>query len=142
MTGAMTGTSTERSPVTGERPPILRVGPGLRSPFALALGCHGNPDRCLRLGRRTTPICARCVGIVAGNLTALPWFALSGLPGGGAMLAGLLLLVPAALDGGLQAATRYRSTPPRRLATGLLAGFGQALVVVGLLGPVLGLPSG
>ncbi|MGH7558447.1 MAG: DUF2085 domain-containing protein [Gemmatimonadota bacterium] len=123
------------------RPPILRPGPGLRTPLVLALGCHGNPDRCLQVAGWRMPVCARCVGIVAGNLAALPFFALQGLPGTGPMLLGAALLLPAALDGGLQAATRYRSTNGRRIATGLAAGFGQALVAVGVLAALLGLPT-
>ena len=88
------------------------------------------------------PICARCTGIVAGSLAALPWFAAHGLPGMGLALAGLGLLLPAALDGGLQLATRYRSGPGRRFSTGLAAGFGQALVALGALAAVFGLPTG
>lgn len=126
----------------GGRPPIVRLAPGLRSRLALALGCHGNPDRCLRIAGRSMPICARCLGIAAGNLSALPFFALAGLPDPSLALAGLAFLVPAALDGGFQAATRYRSTNPRRLLTGLTAGFGQALVAIGVLAALLGLPTG
>lgn len=138
----MRGIETTPVPAPSGRPPIVRLGPGLRSPITLALGCHGNPDRCLRIGRWTTPICARCVGIVVGNLTALPFFAFAGLPGTGPMLAGAGLLLPALLDGGLQATTRYRSASARRFVTGVAAGFGQALIVVGLLALVLGLPRG
>lgn len=88
------------------------------------------------------PVCARCTGILIGNLAALPWFAAHGLPGTGPALAGLALLLPAALDGGLQLATRYRSGPARRLSTGLAAGFGQALLALGLLAALFGLPTG
>lgn len=126
----------------GERPPVLRRGSGLRSPLALALGCHGLPERCLRVGGQRMPVCARCVGIVAGNVAALPYFVLQGFPDSGIMLTGIGLLLPALLEGGLQATTRYRSTNPRRLASGIAAGFGQALVAVGLLAALLGLPSG
>ena len=124
------------------RPPIVRLGPGFRTPLALALGCHGNPDRCLELSGWRMPVCARCVGIVAGNLAALPYFAVQGFPGPGIMLAGVALLLPALLDGGLQALTDYRSTNPRRVATGLMAGLAQALVAVGILARLLGLPAG
>ena len=77
-----------------------------------------------------------------GNLAALPWFAAHGLPGTGVALTGLALLLPAALDGGFQLAIRYRSGPARRLSTGLAAGFGQALVALGTLAALLGLPTG
>ena len=123
-------------------PPILRPGPGLRSPVALALGCHAHPERCLGWRGRRMPVCARCTGILVGNLAALPWFAAHGLPGTGVALTGLALLLPAALDGGFQLATRYRSGPARRLSTGLAAGFGQALVALGTLAALLGLPTG
>ena len=123
----------------GELPPIRRLGPGLRSPQALVLGCHGLPDRCLEVGGRRMPVCARCAGIVLGNLTALPWLALQGFPGAGTMLAGTALLLPALMDGGLQALTGYRSTNRRRLATGFAAGVGQALVAIGILAAILGL---
>jgi uncharacterized membrane protein len=43
--------------------------------------------------------------------------------------AGAALIVPAAVDGGLQAAGRLTSTNPRRLATGLLGGIGQILIL-------------
>jgi uncharacterized membrane protein len=124
------------------RPPIIRPGPGLQSPVALTLGCHAHPERCLEWRGRRMPICARCTGIVAGNLAALPWFAAQGLPGTDLALAGLALLLPAALDGWLQLATRYRSGPARRLSTGLFAGFGQALVALGALAALFGLPTG
>lgn len=87
------------------------------------------------------PVCARCIGIVAGNLAALPYFALAGLPGLGLMLVGTGLLLPALLDGGLQATSGYWSTNPRRFVTGIAAGFGQALVVVGFLAMILGYPG-
>jgi len=135
---ARAGTSARLDP----RPPIVRPGPGLRNLFALALGCHAHPERCLAWRDRRMPICARCTGIVVGNLAALPWFAAQGLPGRGLALAGLALLLPAALDGGLQLATRYRSGPARRLSTGLAAGFGQALVALGAVAALLGLPTG
>lgn len=123
----------------GGLPPVVRWGPGLRSPLALALGCHGRPERCLRVGGRRMPLCARCTGIVGGNLAALPYFALQGFPGPSAIFWALALLLPVLVDGGLQALTGYRSTNRRRLATGFAAGLGQALVAVGILAGVLGL---
>jgi hypothetical protein len=40
-------------------------------------------------------------------------------------------------DGSAQALTRYRSTPFRRLSSGLLGGFGQLSLVVALIGHLL-----
>lgn len=115
----------------GARPPIVQCGP--RPFLAIALGCHGNPDRCLTVAGRRTPVCARCVGFVAGNLAGLAvLFAL----GPATVLwaaAGLALLVPVAVDGSLQLTSSYRSTNPRRLATGLLGGAGQILILGAVL---------
>ena len=55
-----------------------------------------------------------------------------GPPTPGRALAGALLLLPAAVDGGAQMLTRYRSTSSRRLATGMLAGLGQMEILGGL----------
>ncbi|HUF90494.1 MAG TPA: DUF2085 domain-containing protein, partial [Gemmatimonadota bacterium] len=119
------------------RPPIVHQPPALRPRAAAWLGCHGIPDRCLAVGRWRSPLCARCVGLLAGYAAAvLALFAL-GPPTLGRAAAGLLLLMPAAVDGGAQMVTRYRSTAPRRIATGLLAGFGQMEILGGLTAIVL-----
>jgi len=117
----------------GERPPIVRYSPELRPLLAVALGCHGNPDRCLRVGGRRMPICARCTGFVAGNLLGLAVLLAFGPAPWSWALAGLALLVPVGLDGALQAAGRWTSTNPRRLATGLLGGAGQILILGAVL---------
>jgi uncharacterized membrane protein len=115
-------------PPPGERPPILHYSPELRPLLAVALGCHGNPDRCLAIGRRRTPICARCVGFVGGNMLGLAALLALGPATWAWALAGLALLAPVAVDGSLQIAGRL-STNPRRLATGLLGGAGQILIL-------------
>ncbi|MDX1624176.1 MAG: DUF2085 domain-containing protein [Gemmatimonadota bacterium] len=116
-----------------ERPPIVAFPPRLRPRAAVVLGCHGNPDRCPTLAGRRAPICARCLGFLVGNVAGLASFLLLGLPTLGWTLAGAALLVPALADALLQATTRYRSTNPRRLATGALGGAGQLLLLGGLL---------
>lgn len=119
------------------RPPIHYLPPGLRPRAAAWIGCHGNPDRCLTIGGRRSPMCARCVGLLAGwPLAVLALFAF-GAPGLERAAAGALLLLPAALDGGWQMLTEYRSTTPRRLATGVLAGVGQLELLGGLTGWLL-----
>ena len=117
------------APAAGERPPIVHYSPELRPLLAVALGCHGNPDRCLTVGGRRTPICARCVGFVGGNMTGLAVLFAIGPLGWMWAIAGAALIVPAALDGVLQAAGTLTSTNPRRLATGLLGGVGQILIL-------------
>ena len=124
----------------GERPPIVRYGPELRPLLAVALGCHGNPDRCLHVAGWRMPICARCAGFVAGNMAGLGVLFALGPASWAWALAGLALLAPAGVDGGLQAAGKIMSTNPRRLATGLLGGIGQILIlgaIISSLTPVI-----
>lgn len=120
-----------RASVAGGRPPIARFSPRLRSRVATILGCHGNPDRCPSVGGRRAPICARCTGFLIGNFLAVVSFLVVGLPTAGWTAAGAVCLLPAVADGGFQAATSYRSTNPRRLATGALGGFGQLVLLGG-----------
>ena len=86
-------------------------------------GCHCRPDRSFFFRGRQLPLCARCTGQLAGILLAVPWGAAFGFPPVWACGA---LLLPLAADGFLQALTPYESTNPRRLATGVLFGFGLA----------------
>jgi uncharacterized membrane protein len=112
-----------------ERPPIVYVPRSLRPRPALAIGCHGNPDRCLTVYGWRMPICARCTGLLAGNVAGALAFIALGLP---PVLIAVACLMPMVADGSAQALTRYRSTPLRRLTTGLLGGFGQLVLIVAL----------
>lgn len=86
----------------------------------------------MAVGRWRSPICARCVGLLAGYAAAVAALFAFGPPTATRAVAGALLLLPAAVDGGAQFLTGYRSTTARRLATGLLAGFGQMEILGGL----------
>jgi uncharacterized membrane protein len=120
------------------RPPIDHLPRALRPRAAAWLGCHGIPDRCLAIGAWRSPICARCVGLLAGYPAAVAALFLFGPPASGRAAVGALLLVPAAIDGGRQMLSGYRSTTARRLVTGTLAGFGQLELLGGLTFAVLG----
>ncbi|MDX1661017.1 MAG: DUF2085 domain-containing protein [Gemmatimonadota bacterium] len=98
------------------------------------LGCHGNPDRCLVVAGRRTPLCARCLGFVAGNLIALVSFLVVGLPTPAWTLVGAAAIAPAFVDASVQAATGYRSTSARRVTSGVLAGYGQIVLLGGFFG--------
>jgi len=83
-------------------------------------GCHCRADRSFFWRGRQFPICARCTGELAGMLLALLscfWF----LPPAWCAAA---LMVPMVADGFIQLKTAYESTNLRRLATGLLFGYG------------------
>ena len=79
----------------------------------ILFGCHCRPDRSFHFRDGTPfPICARCTG----------------------ELAGILLLVPLIADGLLQLCTPYESGNLRRLATGLLFGYGLTVLLLTSLG--------
>jgi uncharacterized membrane protein len=88
--------------------------------------CHRFPHRSLRLPWGTSGLCARCSAFwLACGLGGLA--VLLGLPPPG-LTAGLLMLFPLAVDGGLQYLGLYESTNFLRVATGLAAGAGVALL--------------
>ena len=95
----------------------------LRRWLPRVFGCHCRPDRSFFFRGRQLPQFARCTGELAGILLAVPGGLLAGFPP--AWACGLLLL-PLVADGFLQALTPYESTNLRRLATGVLFGFGLA----------------
>jgi uncharacterized membrane protein len=119
-------------PAGRARPPIVEHPRALRSRPAAWIGCHGNPDRCLAIAGWRSPICARCVGLLAGYPLAVAALFAFGPPALERALIGALLLVPAGVDGGLQALSAYRSTSARRLVTGVLAGVGQLELLGGI----------
>jgi uncharacterized membrane protein len=122
---------------SGARPPILEHPRALRSRPAAWIGCHGNPDRCLAVGGWRSPICARCLGLLAGYPLAVAALFAFGPPSLARAGIGALLLVPMALDGGAQALSSYRSTSARRLVSGLMAGVGQLELLGGITAALL-----
>jgi uncharacterized membrane protein len=89
------------------------------------------------IGAWRSPICARCLGLLAGYPAAIGILFALGPPSLSRAALGALLLLPAAVDGGVQALTAYHSTTARRLATGALAGVGQLELLGGLTVPLL-----
>ncbi len=102
--------------------------PGLRKQvLALAQdigdrsGCHQMPERCFKIRGYTFPVCARCSGVVAGEILALlmlipavvcPWY-----------IAAAMLAVMG-LDWLEQKTGILQSTNARRFVTGILGGCG------------------
>ena len=89
--------------------------------------CHQISNRSYYLNDNQMPFCARDLGLFIGisagfglatfrRLGVKPWYF-------------LLMVAPLALDGGLQAVTSYESNNPLRLATGIVAGIGLALLL-------------
>lgn len=83
-------------------------------------GCHCRNDRSLHWRGENFPICARCTGILVGNLlfAATAWFWMP------SFWWSALMLIPLILDGSIQLKTTYESNNRRRALTGFLFGYG------------------
>ena len=89
--------------------------------FGSRIGCHQRPDRSFFFKGYQFPVCARCTGVVIGEIVAV-----------GLLLCGfhipfycsVLSILPLAVDGGIQYLHWIESTNFRRIITGLVAGFG------------------
>ena len=87
--------------------------------FGKRLGCHQMAERSFFFKGYQFPVCARCTGVILGELIAIVclflfkinWWIL------------LLLLIPMGFDWGLQFLKILKSNNIRRLITGLLGGF-------------------
>lgn len=91
------------------------------------VGCHRMPHRSFFWRGKQFPVCARCTGMLLGYLTFFAFLFIS-LPLR-AVWVGLLLNVPASLDGSSQALGWRESNNWLRLATGLASGIGQIVVL-------------
>lgn len=90
------------------------------------LGCHQMPERSFFIGGRQLPVCARCTGVIAGQLlcVALLGFGIH-LPVFVALILALVMFV----DWALQYLSVAESTNKRRLVTGVFGGFGYVTVL-------------
>lgn len=100
---------------------VFRLG---RAPL-----CNGRSDRAPHLGTYCLPVCFRCLGALVGAALLCGLGAELRCDGWNTVVA-VLLMVPCAIDGVRQYALGHESTNARRLATGLLAGMGIALLAV------------
>jgi uncharacterized membrane protein len=89
--------------------------------------CHRMPSRSLVFRGKHLPLCARCTAILVGYL-AIPLLLAFHmmLP----LSLGVLLQLPMIVDGFTQQWKWRESTNALRVATGLLSGLGQAVIVV------------
>lgn len=96
-------------------------------------GCHQLPERSFHVRGYQFPLCARCTGIVIGELAAIPlWFL---LPVG--FITACILGVPLVMDGGLQYFYFIPSTNLRRVITGFLAGWGLMTIYIRIFGLIM-----
>lgn len=89
-----------------------------KSFFDYLFVCHKLPSRSFFFRGKQFPICARCTGMFIGYIIAIItlFFYYPNI------FYTVLLIVPIALDGGIQYFTCYESTNWRRLITGILGG--------------------
>jgi len=94
--------------------------------FYLALFCHRIEERCIKIGRYTSFLCARCTGLVVGAVLAavLLWLHFA-LP---LLVLGLFCL-PLLIDGFTQLLNLRKSNNPLRLISGLLFAVGMMLLM-------------
>ncbi|HEX7591282.1 MAG TPA: DUF2085 domain-containing protein [Candidatus Limnocylindrales bacterium] len=98
---------------------------GLFVPLFWLSGCHRDRTKSFSWRTRTFFVCARCTGILLGYAAFLVLF-VTGLAQANLAL-GILLNVPAYIDGTVQALGIRQSNNKRRLVTGLLSGTGQVM---------------
>jgi len=86
----------------------------------IVFGCHCRDDRSFHWHGKKFPICARCTGELIG-IFAFLFSCFFYMP---PLWSSFVLMVPLVVDGFTQRLTRYESTNPRRLVTGILFGYG------------------
>ena len=103
---------------------LMRLGAGV--------GCHQRPDRSFFWHGKQFPICARCTGVLAGYIVALPTF----LMVGGSLRISIFLMCVMFLDWLIQFLGMKESTNIRRFFTGISGGYGimtvELLVIAGI----------
>lgn len=93
--------------------------------FGRRMGCHQMPERSLFIRGYQLPVCARCTGVILGELIAIILLLCGvGLP----IYVSAALLIPMGVDWGLQFCGILPSDNIRRLASGLLGGAGLTYI--------------
>jgi len=116
---------------------ILRI---LRTNFTIELGhkkirlflfCHGLPDRSPNFLGHKSPICYRCIGLIAGFIPIL--FYHIQRSNVFQLLWGIILIVPVLIDGFTQNLGLRKSNNLLRFVTGSTGGLGLSLCLNALL---------
>lgn len=84
-------------------------------------GCHQIPERCLKFGNYTMPICARCTGVLLGEILSV-FFLIFGMRLD--FFGAIILISIMGIDWLIQELGICESANSRRLITGILGGFG------------------
>lgn len=93
------------------------------------IGCHQMPDRSFFYKGYQFPVCARCTGVLIGEVVALILILCSIKVG---FIGSIVFLIPMGIDWGLQYLKILESDNIRRLITGTLGGIGLSYVYYNL----------
>ena len=104
--------------------------------FGRRLGCHQMPSRSFFIKGYQFPVCARCTGVIVGEIFAIISILISIRMSWWVML---LFLVPMGIDWFIQYINVLESTNVRRFATGLLGGFGLTYFYFIIIKLIIGL---
>ena len=95
--------------------------------------CHRKPERSFFFRGHQFPVCARCTGFYISGISTMIFLKLTEIDYNYLTLViGILLLIPCAIDGGVQLFQDYESNNTKRLITGLTGGIGAILVYASL----------
>lgn len=84
-------------------------------------GCHQIAERSFFINGYQFPVCARCTGIIIGEVAFIIFALLSFRVN---IIFSLLFMIPLIIDGTFQLKTSYVSNNIKRLISGMLFGFG------------------
>ena len=87
-----------------------------------ASGCHQNPERSFFIRGKQFPICARCTGVLIGNIMAYICFFICVPPPEYCLIGCAVMFV----DWYIQYIKLCKSTNMRRLITGIIGGYSLA----------------
>ena len=87
-------------------------------------GCHQMPERSFIIKNKQFPVCARCTGVLIGNITAYIMFFIYVIPMRFCIIGCLVTLV----DWLIQKFGIRESTNKRRLITGVIGGYALATI--------------
>lgn len=90
------------------------------------LGCHQRPDRSFFYKNKQFPICARCTGVIIGQILAITAFLLNFKLN---LMISIVFCAIMFCDWLIQKLKIKESTNIRRLITGLLGGYGYATII-------------
>lgn len=84
-------------------------------------GCHQMAERSFYFKGYQFPICARCTGMIIGEMLALITFFFGYKIN---INTCIIMIIPMVLDGTIQFRTKYTSNNLKRITTGIVFGFG------------------